>query len=482
MNATLEPRREPVYQKLAALLEGMIQSKSLRPGDRVPSVRQFSLQQRVSVPTALQAYATLEKRGVIEARPKSGFYVSPRPSNRIPEPQGPAGAPKITTFSTTDPFESLLADHARSKLVPLGAALPSPTLLPGLKLSRTLSTIARRLGPDGVYYDVAPGNEGLRREIARRSLEYGCALKPEEIVVTVGATEAVSLALRVACKPGDTVVVESPTYFGLARMLREMKLKALPVPVNSATGIDLDALKRALRRNRVAACVLIPSFHNPVGFVMPDDHKKAAVEMLTARGIPIIEDDIYGDLQHQGQRPRCMKAFDPDGGVMLCSSYSKTLAPGYRVGYIVPGRWHSSVMALKQVSTLCGATLPTLAVAEFLKNGGYDRYLRSVRQAYRQQVERMRAALVESFPEGIAMTRPQGGFLLWCQLPSQVDSLQLSTQARAAGISIAPGPLFAPDGGFRNFIRLNCGHPWSVELERSVGILGHLVKRMMSRR
>jgi DNA-binding transcriptional MocR family regulator len=325
---------------------------------------------------------------------------------------------------------------------------------------------------------MTPGSESLRHEIARRSLEWGCALKADDFIVTVGATEAESLALSVVCKPGDTVIVESPTYFGLARLLRELRLKALPVPVDSTNGIDLDAVQSALRRNRVSACVLIPNFHNPVGFAMPDERKKQLVRMLAGRGIPIVEDDIYGDMQHQGARPRCLKAFDTDGSVILCSSYSKTLAPGYRVGYISAGRWQSQVAALKRSTTLCCATLPALAVAEFLRNGGYDRYLRSVRQAYRHQVEQMREAIVESFPKGIRLSRPQGGYLLWCELPAKVDSVELFKQARAAGISIAPGPLFSPNGGFRNFIRINCGYPWSGQIERAVGILGHLVQRM----
>lgn len=476
MRQIIQMSNGPVYQRLAGLLEGMIQNRSLRPGDRMPSVRQFSRQQRVSVPTALNAYATLETRGLIEARPKSGFFVRARQADLVREPAGINTSPRVVTISSGDPLEALMSDHGSAKLVPLGAALPSSRLLPAEKLARTMGAIARRLGPDSANYDVAPGSETLRREIARRSLGWGGALKPDDLVITVGCTEAVTLALRATCKPGDTVVVESPTYFNHAQALRDLQLKLLPVPVDITNGLDLKALERAIRRNRVAACVLIPNFHNPTGALMPDENKKELVALLAARQIPIIEDDIYGDLQHEGQRPRCLKAFDRDGGVILCSSFSKTLAPGYRVGYIAAGRWHSQVLSLKKTSTLAGPTLPTLAVAEFLRNGGYDRYLRSVRQAYRHQVERMREAIVESFPPGIGLSRPQGGLVLWCELPAKVDAVELFKQARAAGISLAPGPLFAPGGGFRNFIRLSCGHPWSAQIERAVGILGHLIR------
>ena len=471
---------EPVYQRLARIIEGMIVSRSLRPGDRVPSVRQFSHQQRVSVPTALHAFATLETRGLIEARPKSGFYVRVRRADSVPEPiNGSRAVPKITDFGQTDPVEALFADQTNAAVVPLGAALPCPSLLPGVKLARAMAAIGRRLGADSINYDMTPGSEILRRELAKRSLEWGCGLQPEDFIVTVGATEAVSLALRATCQPGDTVAVESPTYFGFARLLHELRLKALPIPVESASGLDVDALRKAMRRTRLAACLLIPNFHNPVGCAMPDENKRELVKLLGGRGVPIIEDDIYGDLQHQGVRPRCMKAFDPDGSVILCSSYSKTLAPGYRVGYIAAGRWHARVSALKQVSTLSGALLPVLAVAEFLKNGGYDRYLRAIRLTYHRQVERMAEAIAEAFPEGIRLSRPQGGFVLWCELPKTVDSMQLSRRARKAGISIAPGPLFSADGGFKNFIRLNCGYPWSAPIERSISVLGHLIKTML---
>jgi DNA-binding transcriptional MocR family regulator len=467
----------PIYKRLAGLLEDMIQNRSLRAGDRMPSVRQFSVQQRVSVPTALQAYVTLETHGLIEARPKSGFYVRARSADATPEPVKSAVTPKITAIGNPDPVEALLADHANSNLVPLGAALPSAELLPGIKLTRTMAMIGRRLGAQSISYDMAPGSEILRRELARRSLEWGCALNADDFMVTVGATEALSLALRVTCKPGDTVVVESPTYFGLASMLRELRLNALPVPVNCTDGMDLDVLEKALRKTRVAACVSIPNFHNPIGFVMPDERKRRLIDLCAKHKVPLIEDDTYADLQHEGPRPRCLKAFDPHGSVILCGSYSKKLAPGFRVGYIAAGRWHEPVRRLKQASTLNGALLPTLAVAEFLKNGGYDRYLRTVRQAYRHQVAKMKEAVVESFPEGICLSRPKGGYLLWCELPGKVDSLKLFQQARAAGISIAPGPMFSPTGDFRNFIRINCGYPWNTSIERAVGVLGHLVRQ-----
>lgn len=474
--------REPLYLRLANTLESLIANQSLRPGDRMPSVRQLSRQRRVSLPTALQAYAALETRGLVEARPRSGFYVRFQRSASTPEPaMASGGIPRIITPPAEDPVTTLLADHVDPRLVPLGAALPSFDLLPGVRLARIMSAIARDMGPGCVVYDMTPGHMSLRRELSRRSLDWGCALRAEDFVVTVGATEALSLALRATCRPGDTVAVESPTYFGLTGILRELGLRALPVPVHAADGIQLDAFARALRRRRVSAAVVIPNFQNPVGSLMPDEHKRQLVELCRKHGIALIEDDTYGDLQHQGPRPASLKAFGDAESMILCGSYSKQLAPGLRVGYIAAGRWHARVRALKQASTLSGALLPTLAIASFLRNGGYDRYLRGVRQAYRQQVARMKEAIVASFPPGIGLSRPQGGFLLWCELPAGVDAVKLAMDARSAGVSIAPGPMFSPVGDLRNFIRINCGYPWDARIERAVGILGHLAANMTRR-
>ncbi|HEX7654483.1 MAG TPA: PLP-dependent aminotransferase family protein, partial [Verrucomicrobiae bacterium] len=365
----MSTEKEPVYQKLAGLLEHTIRNEALRPGDRVPSVRQFSRQQRVSVPTALQAYALLETRGLIAARPKSGFFVRAQRADLVREPvhgQVPLKAANPTALS---PLDALLSDHANPHLVPLGAAVPSGELLPGDKLARSMGAIARQLGPRSIDYDMAPGSELLRRELARRSLDYGCALTADDFIITAGDTEALSLALRALCRPGDTVVVESPTYYGLLDMLRELELQVLSIRLHGAEGLDLDALEQALRRKKVAACALIPNYNNPAGTLMPDANKRRLLEILAARQVPLIEDDIYGDLQHEGERPRCVKTFDTQGNVLLCGSFSKSLAPGYRIGYIAPGQWYDRVLRLKKVSSLAGATLPALAVAEFLRNG-----------------------------------------------------------------------------------------------------------------
>jgi DNA-binding transcriptional MocR family regulator len=471
----LKPRAtEPLYRQLARRIESAIRHRAYRAEERLPSVRRLAREQRVSIPTALQAYATLERLGLIVARPKSGFFVRAPATASVPPPTSPPIAARISDLSQTDPLTLIRSDDYDPRRVNLGAAVPSPDRLPGKALGRLLSAAARRLGATGVNYGPLEGVPALRREIARRSLTAGLALQPDRICVTLGATEAVTLALRATCSPGDTVVVESPTFFGLLRQLREMGLKALPIPVDPGTGLDLEALSSALRRTRVSAILVIPNFHNPVGFVMPEASKRELVRIAAAKAIPIIEDDLYADLPHAGPRPKALKAFDREDLVLLCSSFSKSIAPGYRVGYIAGGRWHERIVGLKKANSSGNPPLPSLAIADYLAGGGYDRFLRSFREACRVQVAQMQGALVASFPAGLRLSRPEGGYVLWCELAPSVDSMELFRRAQAEHIAIAPGPTFSSDGRYRNFIRVSCGHPWSDRIEAAVRTLGRL--------
>jgi DNA-binding transcriptional MocR family regulator len=279
-------------------------------------------------------------------------------------------------------------------------------------------------------------------------------------------------------KPGDIVAVESPTYFGVLQAIEERGLKALEIPMHPRTGMDLEALERALKSRPIAACLAVPNFNNPLGSLMPDEHKRRLVEILARRDVPLIDDDINGYLAHDGTRPRVAQSYDKDGRVLLCGSFSKTLAPGYRVGWVAPGRYFERVKALKITSTLATATLPQLAVAEFIANGGYDHHLRSLRHHFADQTRRMTEAVAEYFPAGIKVTRPSGGFVLWIELPRKVSALELHERALAGKISIAPGPMFSAKQIFPNFIRLNCGHAWSEQSERAAATLGGLVKRL----
>ena len=469
---------KPLYQRVADDVAELIASGSLRAGDRVPSVRRLSRQQKVSIPTVLQAYVTLENLRLIEARPKSGFFVRPRLADALAEPSesGKTIAVPWQGLHTTTPIVRDLTDP---DFVQLGGALPSPDLLPGTKLGRILASLAREHIAEAMSYDSVPGCAKLRREISRRSLDWGCHLGAEEFIILNGATEGFHLALRAVTKPGDKVLVEAPTYYGLVHILSQLGLKAVAVPASARDGLSIDGVERALQKHRIAAMVVIPNFNNPLGSLMPEENRLALLHLASKRRIPIIEDDIYGDLQFEGTRPRCLKALDREGLVLLCGSFSKTLAPGFRIGYIAPGSHYEKIVHLKTASNLSGASLPAMAVAEFLRNGGYDHHLRRIRRTYRDQVQKTREAVAEAFPEPVKISNPRGGFVLWVELPSTVDAIRLFAEARKAGISIAPGPIFSPIGDFRNYIRLSCGFPWDKKIEWAIGQLGQMVRGLM---
>jgi DNA-binding transcriptional MocR family regulator len=467
----------PLYLQVADSVADLITAGSLRAGDRVPSVRRLSQQQNVSIPTVLQAYMVLENRRMIEARPKAGFFVKPRLAESLAEP-AVLGKTSAAPWSEFHPSTPIVRDLVDAHLVPLGGAIPSPELLPGAKLARIVGSMAREHSAETISYDPVPGSLTARREISRRSLDWGCHLSSEQFVIVNGATEALHLALRAVTKPGGTVLIESPTYYGLVHIVSQLGLRAVAVPASAREGLSLEETERALRRHKIAAIAVIPNFNNPLGSVMPEENRLALLQLAGKYRIPIIEDDVYGDLQHEGVRPRCLKAFDKDGLVLLCGSFSKTLAPGYRVGYIAPGLFYDKVVHLKTATNWGSATLTSLAIAEFLRNGGYDHHLRRIRRTYRDQVQKMREAIAAEFPEPVKISNPRGGFVLWVELPPKVHAMELFSEARKMGISIAPGPIFSPRGDFLNYIRLSCGFPWNNKIERAIAVLGRLVSRL----
>jgi DNA-binding transcriptional MocR family regulator len=471
---TAEGSQGHLYERVASHIAALIDRGTLRPGDRVPSVRRLSRQEGVSIATVLLAYVHLENQGLIEARPQSGHYVRPKARAVPPEPRPPRPCTTATRVSVGSLVAKVYGATRDPHIVPLGAAFPSPELLPTDKLNRTLSAIARSSGGAGISYDPPPGCIALRRQIARRSVEWGFALAAEDVITTVGAMEGVHLCLRAVTEAGDTVAVESPAFYGLLQLIESLGLKVIEVPAQPRSGIDLDVLGHILQSHRVKACLVTPNFNNPLGSLMPDAAKRNLVDMLARREVPLIEDDIYGDLHFDDARPWPVKAFDQSGLVMLCSSFSKSLAPGYRVGWTVPGRFRDEVERLKFAQTIATPTLPQMAIADFVESGGYDHHLRQLRRRLGAQVRRVSEAIAEHFPPGTRVSRPAGGFVLWVEMPPGTSALDLHARALARDISIAPGPLFSAKPRFANFIRINCGHPWSDVIDHSIRTLGRL--------
>ena len=469
-----------LYEKLADEVAGMVARGALRAGERLPSVRRFAEERGVSVATVLSTYLVLEGRGLVEARPKSGHYVRARrgPSPPVPNVAKRAAAPaRVSIAADADDLVRAMI-HARG-LVPLGTAYVASELLPTRKLNAILAAIAREGGGPGADYDELRGYALLRRQLARRAVTWGTFLEEDDFVTTVGATEALYLSLRAVTKPGDVIAVESPAYFGLLRLAQQLGLRAMEIPTDPRTGLDLDALDDAIRSAPVRAVLAAPSFTNPLGARMPDEHKERLVKMLARREIPLVEDDVYGDLAHDGTRPRPAKAFDKDGWVLLCGSVSKTLAPGYRVGWVAPGRFQEAVERLKFAHTVASPSPTQMAVAELFAQGGYDRHVRKLRRVLGAQTERYREAIAQAFPAGTRVSAPQGGFVLWVELGKPI-AVALQLRAIDRGIAVAPGPIFSARQRFANCIRISSGHPFSPIIARAIEELGRLSHELSS--
>jgi DNA-binding transcriptional MocR family regulator len=479
MNSVLTDKSGTLYQDVADKVTRLIDSGTLRPGQKIPSVRKLSQQFRVSVSTVLQAYRLLEDKGRIEAKPQSGYYVRARFWQKSAEPEISRLPMQTTEVTIAEMATRVLREGMRTDCVPLGAALQGPEMLPVRQLNRIAAAIGRRSPHAGGAYDVPPGCEMLRVQIARRAIDAGCAISPDDIITTSGAMEALAISLQAVAKPGDAIAIESPTFYGILQLLDVLGMRAVEIPTDPRTGVCCDALRQALDTNKVAACLFVNNFNNPMGSVVPDDCKRKLVKTLAARGIPLIEDDIYGELYFGDERPKVAKAFDEHGLVLTCSSFSKTLAPGYRVGWVVPGRFKAAVERVKLYTNIATATIPQMAIAEFLATGGYDHHLRRLRKAFQDQIERMSDAICEHFPEGTKMTRPAGGFVLWVELDERVDALKLHDLALAERVAIAPGPIFSASGKYRNCMRINCQHPWSERYERGIETLGRIVREML---
>ena len=468
-----------LYEHLADELGQAIDRGSLRAGDRLPSVRRLAQERSVSVATVLEAYLRLENAGLIEVRPKSGHFVRGR-STLTAEPRTPRPVLTPSKVTVTDAYTKVLSAMRDPELLAFGCATVDPSYLPIGALNRIINQVTREMSTVGARYEGAPGLMTLRRQVARRAAELGVPITEHDLCTTIGATEGLSLALRAVAKPGDVIAVESPAYFGVLQAIESLGMRALEIPAHPRTGFDVSAFEETLRSQSVQAVMIAPTLSNPLGSVMPDDERERLVKLTRKHDIPVIEDDVYGELMFDGSHPKPLRSFagpSEDSHVLLVSSISKTLAPGYRVGWVAGGRWHDRVVRLKYGQSLACPSLPGMAVAEFLASGGYDRHLRRLRAHLAGNVERYREAIATQFPDGTRVSSPRGGFVLWVELPAGVDSLALHEAALRKRIVVAPGPLFSARQRFANFIRISAGTPWSDRVSDGIRTLARLIAR-----
>jgi len=468
-----------IYLQVADGLEKMIAEEVLKIGDKLPSVRLLSDKYGISMGTAFQAYYHLEGRGLIESRPKSGYYVRFN-HNRFPE------LPNLVTpeavshdVSVKEMIASIYTDIAATGITNFALAVPDASLLPGAKLNKSVVYALRNTKDNCMDYEHTQGNVELRKQITKLAFNWGGNVKPDEVIVTSGCLEAISLCLKAVTSPGDTVAIESPTYFGIYQAIESLGLKVVEISTDPINGVDLDHLQKSIKKFPIKACVFIPNFNNPLGSCMPDENKKKLVEIITKHNIPLIEDDIYGELYFGKTRPKNCKYYDTKGLVMYCSSLSKSLSPGYRIGWVIPGKFFDKVKQLKRIQNISGPTLTQAAMAHYLKHGRYEFHLKNLRKALHTQSLRYVQAIIKYFPPDTKVSRPYGGFILWLELNRKVNAFKLRTEAMKHHISIVPGKIFSAGNNYGNCIRICFGKPWNDDMDYGLMMLGKLIKKMI---
>ncbi|TND05091.1 MAG: GntR family transcriptional regulator [Bacteroidetes bacterium] len=479
MKTAVLPEEEFLYQQISESFEKQIMSELLKAGDKLPSVRALSREQGISISTAYLAYVQLETKGLIEARPRSGYYVrfSPRLLPEQPSPVERKKQPSAT--SVEEMIAQIYENMSDEEIMRFSLAAPPVELLPAAKLSKTMAEAIRRSSNSCLAYEDIAGNLQLRKQVARQARSWGGNIRPDDVVITQGCMEALVFALKTVTQPGDIVAIQSPTYFGIFNVMRSLGLHALEIPQHPETGPDLEYLEKATGKISVSAVLFVTNFNNPDGATMPDERKKQLVQLLEKKDIPLIEDDIYGELYFGKKRPLTCKHFDRKGNVLLCSSVSKTLAPGYRVGWCLPGRFREKVMRVKLMHSISSASPTQAAIGLFFEAGRFDLHMRHLRKALHVQCLRYTQAVAGYFPEGTKISRPVGGYVLWIELPGKINAFELYQAAMLHKISIAPGQIFSVHASHSQFIRVSFGMPWTPAIDKSLRILGNLAKGLL---
>ena len=482
---TVLPRPLPEtfkYDQVSRYITDLINKGDLKPGDKVPSLRKLSKQLGVSIATITQSYLNLEDNGVLKAKPQSGFFVNALANqiNDIPKSATTSGQPRRVRFG--DLFEEVFAGGNNPRIIPFGTAKPSMEFMPVKSLTRATRSIISRHPEKCMDYCFPPGDRKLREQIALQYAHTSTRVSADDIIITSGATEALSLSIQAVAKRGDIIAVETPTFFSVLRLIEKMGMLALEIETDPKTGMELEALEEAFETMDIQAVLASPNISNPLGCLMPEEKKRELVNMLAERDVPLIEDDVYGDVYFGERSPRSSKSYDFNDLVLSCSSFSKTLAPGYRIGWVLPGRYKTQVMELKQATFSATSSINQLAMAEFLSSGQYDRHLVRLRQSMREQVEKGRFLVSTHFPEGTCISSPQGGNVLWVEMPRGCNCIEIFNRALRQNIGVTPGMLFSSTRKFKNYLRINCGFPWNETNVQAIETLGKIVSDVLEER
>lgn len=467
-----------LYQQLYQSLSDEIKRGQRSVGERMPSVRQLCELKSVSRSTVLNTYARLEADGLIEARSRSGYFVCAVISPAVTPLSFPRlSQPEITPVPVT-------ASQVMVDIMDQGAAFDLITAHEKASgnehLRRCMARAQRQqTAEEQLYYNEPAGLFALRTQLATRLAHGGGSVDPNALVITQGCQNALMLALMATTVKGDVVAIESPGFYGVIQLLELLGLKALELPSSAAQGLSPEALELALQHWNIKAVVLSPCYSTPTGSCMPESHKERILAMTQSRGIPIIEDDIYGELCFGLERPRTLHSYDRYGSVLLCSSFSKNLSRDLRVGWIAPGRYFERVKQLKLITSLATSISVQKGISHFLEEGGFDRHLRLRRQQLNLQCQQLLTMIPELLPHVTSCSQPQGGLSIWVEFPERVDTFDLYHAAREQQIIITPGRLFTAQERYRNALRLSFSASWTPPRVDALERLGALIGRQL---
>ena len=448
-----------LYEKIASDIKELINSDTLKFGDKLPSVRSYSEKNNTSISSVLKAYRVLEDEGLIEAKIKSGYFIKRKSAGLYPKPKIISFTPSANNVNIYDAYSDLADKLVDKEMIQFGTAVPNLEYFPVKKLNSIIVSIVRKHPEFINQYSSPKGFDELVYQISKKAFESGNKLSEQEIIITNGCTEAINLCLRAVTGPRDTIIVESPTFYGFLEIAESLKLKIIEVPADPETGISLEKLNDVIKKNKTKALLINPNFQNPLGHCIPDENKKELLSMLSKKGIPIIEDDIYSDLFGGDLKPKNIKSFDKENNVLLCSSFSKSTAPGYRVGYTAASKYYLKVKKYKLSTSYHTNLLSQMVINEFMKNGGYELHLRKLRTKYKEQVLSYLNLFAQNLPEGSKISRPAGGYVLWIELPGKVDTIELYKKVLADKITISPGKMFSTTNKYQHCFRINCAFP-----------------------
>ena len=462
------------YEMISSYYESLIKEGTLKAGEKMPSLRKVCSEKKISMATAELAYAMLISKELIVSKPKSGFIVTNFRLTKARLPKASNPQTKALNSGPEDVAINIYDTINQNDFIQLSLGIPALNSLPVEALKKCLKQTITINNNDTIQYERTEGNDLLRYQIAKRFIPVSCNVTKEDVVTTSGCINSLSLCLQSITRAGDTIAVESPTYFGILQLAKQLSLKVIELPTHPKTGIILNKLEDVLKNEKIGAIIIVSNFSNPTGYCMPEEQKKKMAEIANIYETPLIEDDIYGDLYFGENRPTSCKAYDTAGMVLLCSSFSKTLAPGFRTGWILPGKYKDNVLRTKTILQISNTSITQHAVGLFLQSGKYEKHLKSLRKTLYSNYLRMAKIISEHFPSGTKFSQPEGGLFMWIELSENIDAYELYKKAIQKNIVIAPGRMFSFQNQYSNCIRLSFCLEWTNDVEKAIHHLGML--------